>query len=377
MLTEVGIENIELDKLELDTSNPRLPEVVERTQTRMLQYIAMTTSIEDLMSAIAQNGFFPGEPLVVVERDDGKYVVVEGNRRLTAVKLIHSPIECGRPSARMLEISAEAHASGKISTLLKLPVIVRKTREEILPYLGFRHITGVKQWEPLAKARYIEQLFNLTNVNDDPNTRYFSVARAIGSRKDHIKRNLDALAVYKILEENGFYDIASLDEESIKFSILSTALADDRIGKFVGIFRNSFSDDSESTHPIINSSAINRIAAEELTRWLYEKDEKNKTRVGESRNIRELAAVIESPKALLEFRNGADLKVAYQLTNDSGKDFIELLFKAESALIEAAGMVATTECERSSYEVAKRINKLIKMIGTVISEKMVKEDDDF
>ena len=184
-----SLDYIDLNKLELDTKNPRLPEGVERTPEAMLNHIALTTSIEDLMNAIAENGFFPGEPLIAVKEGD-KYTVVEGNRRLTAVKLIHNPYECDRPSSRMIEIAESA--KDKLGTLEKLPVIVRDTRAEILPYLGFRHITGVKQWEPLSKARYIEQLFGLTSPNSPTNDRYHQVARAIGSRKDHIKRNLDA-----------------------------------------------------------------------------------------------------------------------------------------------------------------------------------------
>ena len=31
-------------------------------------------------------------------------------------------------------------------------------RSEVTPYLGFRHITGVMQWRPYQKARYIAQL---------------------------------------------------------------------------------------------------------------------------------------------------------------------------------------------------------------------------
>lgn len=45
------------------------------------------------------------------------------------------------------------------------------------------------------------------------------------------------------MESNNFYDIDGLDEESIKFSILSTALADEKIGLFVGV--------SEKTNMVI------------------------------------------------------------------------------------------------------------------------------
>ncbi|MEA1303469.1 chromosome partitioning protein ParB, partial [Salmonella enterica] len=85
--------------------------------------------------------------------------------------------------------------------------------------------------------------------------RYYEVARAIGSRRDHIKRNLDALAVYEIIKKNDFYGIEKLDEETIKFSVLSTALADERLGQFVGV---SIEDDGDTipSHPIINSKSL-------------------------------------------------------------------------------------------------------------------------
>lgn len=373
VMTE-SLDYIDLNKLELDTKNPRLPEGAERTPEAMLNHIALTTSIEDLMNAIAENGFFPGEPLIAVKEGD-KYTVVEGNRRLTAVKLIHNPYECDRPSSRMIEIAESA--KDKLGTLEKLPVIVRDTRAEILPYLGFRHITGVKQWEPLSKARYIEQLFGLTSPNSPTNDRYHQVARAIGSRKDHIKRNLDALAVYKVMESNNFYDIDGLDEESIKFSILSTALADEKIGLFVGVSEKDEYGDITSNDVIIHPHHINRENTRELTVWLYKKDDSGKTKVGESRNLRLLSSVIDNPKALTSFRNGADLKVAYQLTEDLKQDFMTLLYKAESALIEAAGIVATIDYNPEALEVARRLSQNVKLIGNTIKAKKVSDDEDF
>lgn len=369
-----GLQFIDIKLLELDTQNPRLPESIERTPGAMLNHIALTTSIEDLMNAIAENGFFPGEPLVAISEGDN-YVVVEGNRRLTAVKLIHDPYQCERPSTRMLTIAERM--SSKLESLKTLPVIVRKTRAEVLPYLGFRHITGVKQWEPLAKARYIEQLFELTPQSSSIDERYWRVARSIGSRKDHIKRNLDALAVYKILEKNNFYNIHGLDEESIKFSILSTALADERIGLFVGTYSLDEDGDSVSNDVIISDAGINRENIQELTEWLYKKDELGKTRVGESRNLRELGAVIENKKALTSFRQGADLKLAYQLTEDVRQDFMQLLFRAEAAITEAAGMVATMNYDSDALEVSRRLAANIKLIGKTIVAKKVEDDDDF
>ncbi len=370
------IKQIDLKNLLLDPENPRLPESVARDQQSMLDYIAETTSIEELMEAIGENDFFPGEPLIAVPHatENGKLVVVEGNRRLTAVKLLSDPGSCSNPGARMREIARAAkHCPNK------LPIVQRATRSEVLPYLGFRHITGIKQWEPLAKARYIEQLFNLTSQLSKPRDRYYSVACSIGSRRDHIKRNLDALAAFKVIKESEFYGIEGLDDESIKFSVLSTALADDRIGAFVGVTRKLQGEEEgyEATDPITNPSALNAKHIDELTRWLFERDAKGKTKVGESRNLRLLSSVVHSPRALAALRGGSPLKVAYQYTSDLTKDFVELLYEAEASIKEAASMVATVNFDDDAYQVARNILENIKMIGRELKDKRRTDDDEF
>ena len=304
---EIDIKYVAVSQLLLDEENPRLPVSVDRDQQSMLDYIAETTAIEELMDAIAENNFFPGEPLIVVKHKTEKdaYTVVEGNRRLTALKLLQDPANCSKPGVRMREIANKAKHKPT-----SVPIVECPNREGVLPYLGFRHITGIKQWEPLAKARYIEQLFELTNKNVDPKTRYSAVARAIGSRREHIKRNLDALSVYKIINENEFFGIEGLNEESIKFAVLSTAVADNRIGGFVGVSKKDTDGDFKSQDPIVKREALKDKEIAELTHWLYKKDEKGKTKVGESRNLRFLAAVVDSPRALEAFRRGSPLKIA-------------------------------------------------------------------
>ncbi len=43
------------------------------------------------MLSIGQQGYFPGEPLLAV-KSNGNYIVVEGNRRLAAVKLLNGDL---------------------------------------------------------------------------------------------------------------------------------------------------------------------------------------------------------------------------------------------------------------------------------------------
>jgi hypothetical protein len=368
-----GIIQLELGRLLLDEENPRLLESVDRKQSSMIDYIADSTSIEELMQAIGENGYFLGEPLIAVPHDDGHhFIIVEGNRRLTALKLLQDPANCSNPGQKMRDIAAAAKYKPTV-----VPVVVQPTRADVLPYLGFRHIVGVKQWEPLAKARYIEQLFDGTDKTLTPRERYERVARAIGSRRDHIKRNLDALAVYKIMKFEDFYEIDGLNDESIKFSVLSTALADDKIGYFTGISGEDGNGGIDAQDPIIQPQVLKKHEIKELTKWLFEKDEKGKTRVGESRNLRYLAAVVDNPKAIAAFRANAPLKIAFQMTSDSTFDFVELLYTAEGKITEAASMVATVAYTDDGIDTARRIRENIKLIGDTLRAKKQVNNDDF
>jgi len=365
---------LEIGRLALDSANPRLPEAVERDEPSMMAFIAESTAIEDLMQAIGQNGFFEGEPVVAV-REGGEYVIVEGNRRLTAVRLLNNPYVIEKPSARIVSISNDAQYKPAA-----IPVIVRETRAEVLPYLGFRHITGVKQWEPLAKARYIEQIFNSTDNSLPPDARYAQVAKTIGSRKDHIRRNLDALAVYRHIKENDFFNIPDLSERTIRFAVLSTAIADERIGAYVGASEaaNSAANEDEDfipTNPIIEPGALKKQHIKELAEWLYKTDEKGATRVGESRNLRQLSAVVSTPKALEAFKSGSTLSYAYRITKGASEELKELLYEAENVLTRAVGFVANVSYDMELYEIAKQLREKIVLIGKTLKDKQISSDD--
>ena len=88
-----NIKQLNIDQLLLDMENPRLPRSIEHAEEPIFKYLARETSIEELMKAIGENNFFPGEPLIVcpnLENPD-KYTVIEGNRRLTALRLLENP----------------------------------------------------------------------------------------------------------------------------------------------------------------------------------------------------------------------------------------------------------------------------------------------
>ena len=366
------IEYVDYNKLHLDTENPRLPETVTRKEKNILEWIAATTSIEDLMMAIAENGFFPGEPLIVYPhaKNSKEYIVIEGNRRLTAVRLLHNPNLYPKRKS-ISEIAENAKYRPE-----KLPIVIRRTRREVLPYLGFRHITGVKQWDPLAKARYMKQLFDYTAKDQPINNRYRSVAMAIGSRPHHIKRNVITLNIYQVIENENFFGIENLDEENIDFSVLLTAVSDSRIANFITTSSPINGSDTIYLDVDDQERSIKKKELLELTTWLFKKTETGKSIVGESRNIRQLSEIVNHSKALNSLRDGSSLEYAYRLTSGADKEFKELLYRSLSSLENANGMIAGVQYNESTMEVIKEIYDTARLIGITLQSRKDKNNDN-
>ena len=99
-------------------------------------------AVEEVAMSIAYSGYFEHEPLFV-EKDqrDGFYTVIEGNRRLAAIRLLLDEQLRKRLRATNLPAITQARAD-QISLL---PVIVT-TREDSWRYLGFKHVNGPATW---------------------------------------------------------------------------------------------------------------------------------------------------------------------------------------------------------------------------------------
>jgi len=152
---------VSIDQLELDPANPRLADGLENAkQPQLLEMLAREYELTELGQSLADNGYFSEEPLVVVPAPTAsRWRVVEGNRRLAALKLLDDPN--GAPKAhrkRWDELS-----KNRKHIVRDAPILVYERREDVIPYLGFRHITGVLEWKPYQKARYITQLVELAS----------------------------------------------------------------------------------------------------------------------------------------------------------------------------------------------------------------------
>jgi hypothetical protein len=296
------IEYQDISQLKFDPENPRIPRKIDREhESEVIKWMLKDASLIELMESIAINGFFSGEPLLAI-KENGFYIIIEGNRRLAACKLLNKTVEV---DFMKISVSEVVNSAPKINIPLELPLVVFDKKEEVLSYLGFKHVTGVKSWGSLAKARYLYELYKL---NDSPKDKVFykDLAKRIGSRSDYVKNLIVSYQLYLRIERNSFFKIKNLDDDNFEFSKLSdSSTRYSNITDYLGLELNT-------EDPLSN---LNLESLENLTKWLFEKNSQNKTRVGDNRNIRVLNAIVGNERALNAFSNGKTLEEAKNLTS--------------------------------------------------------------
>jgi hypothetical protein len=143
---------IKVGLLDFDPENPRFPpEVANGPIENLIERFVRDERLQEVVTSIADQGYFEGEPLLVTKHGS-RYNVIEGNRRLAALKLLTRQVAVpeGRPSIEEVVENADHRPT-------EVPCLVFEDGTQVLRYLGFRHITGIKSWSSLQKARYLKE----------------------------------------------------------------------------------------------------------------------------------------------------------------------------------------------------------------------------
>lgn len=298
------------DSLKLDPQNPRLGRDKRRAgldQEDLLVEMASWT-LEELVDSFSQSGgFWTQDALIAVEEYEdgnptGAYVVIEGNRRLASIKLLQGALNGKIKPPRWLAERIESFNPPLDDELFtKLPVLIADEREDVLAYLGFRHVTGIKQWRPAEKAEFI------TSLVDDQKMTYREVARQIGSRSDTIRQNYTAFKILLQMEEMENFDWSEVEE---RFSLLFLSIRSEGTREFLGVELKG--DAPKFDKPIPDDRTEN---AESYVTWLFGTKEKRPL-VGESRNVDRFGEILGEPRAVDYLKNNPkpDFETAYSLT---------------------------------------------------------------
>ena len=151
--TEATIEVIEIY---LDQENPRFPPVNSQREAVQTMLKDQGDKIINLASDIYQNGLNPSSKLILF-KENGRYIDGDGNRRLTALKILETPsLSDSEPKLRK-KVNAILKKDGVIPS--DVGCVIFKNREDAKHWISINHSglqdgRGQFPWDSEQKNRF-------------------------------------------------------------------------------------------------------------------------------------------------------------------------------------------------------------------------------
>ncbi|HEX73640.1 MAG TPA: hypothetical protein G4N93_00600 [Dehalococcoidia bacterium] len=160
------IQEIEVDKLLLDVRNPRHNILEKQSETLAEIMLNQRGKLLKLAKDIVDFGINPSDLNIVIPTkiDSGKFVVLEGNRRLAAIQLLCDPnlaaLGYNTKNSNAFKLHSERY---KKSPIDRLRCVVFGQRDDANHWIELRHTgenegRGVVGWGAKEKARFNELL---------------------------------------------------------------------------------------------------------------------------------------------------------------------------------------------------------------------------
>lgn len=326
LINKLQLRNVPIESILLDPNNPRfigkrfagrakttniIPEnriaeapVQQATLEKMLDE---EFEVKSIRNSISQNGFLPLDKIVVRPISENKYVVVEGNRRIAAIKTLLKQIESG-------EVTIEEKEKESLETLSVL--VLNSAPDQIVTdqwYLqGIRHLSGIKDWGPYQKASLIEQMsINGKTVRE--------IADSLGMTVVMVNRFYRTYQLIKQMEQ--YEDYASYAGPDL-FTHFEEAYRIPKIRDYLGW--------NETESKFLNEERLL-----EFYSWIIPSDKLGgDKKLSRGKDVDYLAQIIDVPEALEKMRDpSCDLnEVLIKLGSEEDIEWKEKIDKALSAL---------------------------------------------
>lgn len=362
------IKYARLSELYLDPKNPRLGrEMVGRelSQSQILKEMNDWTLEELAVSFLESGGFWVQEALLATREElNGKerLVVVEGNRRLAALMHLQKAVEGNPTSKKWEEIAANAHPPQTLFT--RIPYIEIDSRRDIEAFLGFRHVTGIKEWRPAEKAQYIAKLIDTRNMT------YSEVMRKIGSKTSTVRQNYIS---YRLLLqiENVAGNIPPENFEE-RFSVMYLSLRTEGVQKYLQIDIQADPEKAKRPVPKQHLKALANFAL-----WLFG-DDKHAPLFSDSRQVDNFGRILESKDALeyLERTSRPSFEVAHRMAGGDEPEILRLIEEAADNIELALTRAHLYKKSKKLRSAVRRLESDAKQLLTIFPAKASDEEED-
>ena len=361
---------VAVERLRLDRRNPRLIGADEKASDEaIIARLYRSARLNELLQSFSANGYMNIEPLIVMSdpgSDDDTLVVLEGNRRLAALRLLREPDLAGRiASTEGTRITVPSIDESLSATLQQVSVHPVANRKRARPFIGFKHINGPAKWDAYAKARFAAQWYESGKSEGIDLT---DIARAIGDLHDTIKRMVFAIYVLDQARDEGLFDIEDRYVRRFNFSHLYAALSRSQYLDYLDLRAAWARHDPEPNQ-------VPPHKREELRKalvWIYGSKKDGLRSVIQSQNpdIKHLGEVLAHAQGLHVLETTRNLGAAHARTEPADSRFIASLIRARDNMWDTVGSLRAYDGrDRSLLDIAEDV----KETAEAVHGRMVKK----
>jgi uncharacterized membrane protein YgcG len=190
------IKTVRVDDLRLDLDNYRIP-TRRDDETAALKYLFASEDVLGAARMIVRDGYFDNEVPVVTAEDGGGFVVLEGNRRVSALKALLDPTSVPGHEADMHGL-LKRFALEAEDLPTRIRVMVADSRTQVAPRIARLHSGRSKRaWSLDQQATYYYSLLDSSTTPEDVRASYPGVK---------VTRFLKMAAVRRFLANAKFSD---------------------------------------------------------------------------------------------------------------------------------------------------------------------------
>lgn len=357
-----------LSKLHLDGKNPRLGTQAGKTfdEVALLDTIVNVFGVDDLLSSLAVNGYFAAEPMVGVRRTDGGISIAEGNRRLAACLILAGDKRARNQKKRTGDYQSLQQRYER-SAITQVPVRILADSQDLLSYLGVRHIAASQPWDSFAKAAWVAK------VLDESDFSLEDVSRMIGDQHRTVARSLEGYNLVNQLIEMARFNPEDSERPGrgsnteYPFSWVYTALGYSPIREWLGLADLSL--EGRDKKPLKGKQQLDDAA--DLMVFLFGKRNQRRAAISDSRQISDLARAVANPESRRLLKRGKSVEDVDRLLKPIRERVSDSLLDAQDALRNASEPLAQGEVNAREAAELMEPRKKVKNLATEVHIKVV------